>query len=87
MYLRFLEGLVTYVKVLNDACQGLDENDFLTPYLNHVPVLLEDDICGFLRDDIGGEFMFEPATEQEREWWNNRPWAKRPFDRKSVPES
>lgn len=77
MYERFLETVLAYVRALNAAGEKTDESDGQTPYLDRVPVLLEDGLCGFLVDEIGGEYSYVPATAAELAWWDSRPWAAR----------
>ncbi len=73
---EFLAAVLAYVKALNDAAKGVDEKSGLAPYVNHVPVILEDCLCGFLVDEIGGTYQYEPATVTELAWWDARPWKK-----------
>lgn len=75
MYEDFLRGLLTYLEALNKACQSVDESKGTIPYLDLVPVVLEGELCGFLTDEIGGEFCYEAATPAQQEWWKAFPKA------------
>ena len=78
MYEDFLKGVLAYVQALNKAAADLKGADeMLTPYVQFVPVLLEDDICGFLIDEVDGSYGYQEVTPEARDWWNNRPWRKR----------
>lgn len=74
MYLVFLKALVAYIEAINAVCATIDEKDGLTPYLDRVPVLLDGELCGYLQDEVGGEYTYLPAEENDRAWWDNRPW-------------
>ena len=58
MYQEFLKGILTYVDALNTATRALDEGDGLTPYLGDVEVMLEGELVGYLRDEIGGSWSY-----------------------------
>ena len=78
MYQQFLEGVLGYIKVLNivdEERMRRDVDPWMTPYVQQVPVILDGDLCGFLVDETGGEggWMYEPATDTLREWWDTRP--------------
>ncbi len=77
MYEEYLEALLTYVKALNGAAKATENGDqMLTPYVNNVPVLLEDGLCGFITDEIGGIYQYREATDEDLEWWALAPWNK-----------
>lgn len=76
MYARFLETLLVYLRALDKATADVGEEDHLTPYVGHVPVLLEDELCGFFRDEVGGSYSYHEVTAAEREWWDARPWKR-----------
>ena len=76
MYADFLKTLVLYVDSLDSASKASDligRNSLLIPYVQFVPVLLEDDLCGFLTDEVGGSYQYSEATETQRAWWKARP--------------
>lgn len=73
MYKEFLEAVLAYVTALNHASESIDEKDGLTPYVNFIPVLIDNELCGFLNDEIGASYQYREATAQEREWWTKRP--------------
>lgn len=75
--MEFLETLVAYIKALNTAAKGIDETDDMHPHVNFVPVMLLNELTGFIKDEIGGAYSYSEATEAEREWWENRPWANK----------
>lgn len=77
MYVEFLKSLITFVEALNTAAKTLEAADpDLSCYVNHVPVLMESELCGFIVDEIGGLYSYRDATAQERVWWENRPWKR-----------
>lgn len=80
MYVEFLEALLAYERALNSATASIDETDGLTPHVQHIPVILDDSLCGFLRDEVGGTYGYFEATEDEMTWWDARPWRKRHND-------
>jgi hypothetical protein len=73
MYEQFLNALLNYIRALNQACKETDETDGLAPYVQWVPVIMENDVCGFLIDEIGGSYQYHEVTPEEREWWKQRP--------------
>lgn len=80
MYEEFLKAVLTYVAALNGAERvnaAMEADDSLIPYVAFVPVLLDDQICGFITDEIGGAYSYAQATEEQREWWDNRPFPRR----------
>lgn len=75
MYLEFLRALTLYIAALNEASDKTDD-DSMTPYVQFVPVIIYDDLCGFINDEVGGAYSYEEATEAERIWWSYRPGAR-----------
>lgn len=73
MYKEFLEAVLAYVTALNQTSNSLDEKDGLTPYVTMVPVILEDQLCGFISDEIGGAYSYHEASDEARNWWSIRP--------------
>jgi hypothetical protein len=73
IYLQFAEGIVHYIKKLNAACAEIEEQHAFVPYLQRVPLLLEDDLCGFFIDDADGSFHYQPATDAQQKWWEQFP--------------
>lgn len=76
MYAEFLQAVLAYVQALNAAAKDIVEMEDMTPYVNHIPVLLSDELSGFLIDEIGGVYSYREADENDRAWWAMRPWAK-----------
>jgi len=70
---QFLEAVLAYTRALNEAATGIVEQPYRTPYVQFVPVLMDANLCGFLSDEIGGEYQYLPATDAQREWWEARP--------------
>lgn len=73
MYEHFLKSLVTLIGGLNQSLTALDDPD-KGPYLDHVPVIYDDELVGFLRDEIGDEYSYHTANAEELLWWATRPW-------------
>lgn len=64
MYEEFLEGLLFWVKVLNEAEKlvGVNVDHDQVPYLGKIPVYLSDEIVGYLVDEIGGVWSYSPGA-------------------------
>ena len=65
VYRTYLEAVVEYLKALNSAVANIAVApgvEMLKPYLGEIPVLLDGCLCGFLVDELGGEFMLLEAT-------------------------
>ena len=74
MYREFLESVLFHIVALNQTAETLkDADENLTPYVNFVPVFLDTDLCGWLQDEVGGQYSYTPVTQEEREWWDARP--------------
>ena len=76
MYAEFLEAVLAYVQALNKAADSIDEQPGMTPYVNHIPVIVDDATVGFLVDEIGGRYSYREATDADHEWWDARPWRQ-----------
>lgn len=73
MYEEYLRALLAYIVALNSVTAEVEEKDGMTPYLHSVPLCMEGDLVGFLRDEIGGAWSYHEATEAERVWWAAKP--------------
>lgn len=76
MYEQFLKAVLIYIVGLNAAAKAIDESDGMSPYVGHVPVIFEDELQGYIVDEIGGVYSYQLATDDDREWWAQRPWAQ-----------
>lgn len=76
MYRIYLETIVAYQTVLNFVARTVastDDDPYLKPYLGEIPVLLDAGLCGFLVDEMSGEFMLVEADAAMMAWWDARP--------------
>lgn len=81
MYVSFLRRIVALLQSVNAANKDSDIGGGSEVYTNDIPVLYDGDLAGFLRDEIGGDYNYVPATEKDQEWWALRPWApKKPIN-------
>lgn len=77
MYAEFLEMVLAWIEALNRV-----EKDHpgdirgMTPYLSRIPVVLDEMLCGFLVDEVGGVWSYAEATPADRMWWERRPGQK-----------
>jgi hypothetical protein len=76
VYRIYLETIVEYLRALNHASRAVAASpgdEGLKPYLGEIPVVLEGMLCGFLVDELDGEFMLMESTPDMVAWWEARP--------------
>lgn len=77
MYLEFLRTIMYGIIALNTITELPDvkkaEEEELGPYFNDLAVYFAGELCGFIRDEIGGQYSYHDATDAEREWWRAKP--------------
>jgi len=71
LYGKQLTQIAKIIEAL-DTISADDETDF-TPYAQFVPIFIEDDVIGYLTDEVGGAYQYWEASPEWRAWWAAKP--------------